>query len=285
MEYSTKHKLEQLERLHSEDTPRRLMITHTIESYWIPSQKKQSQSYKFKKFAKIFDFWNGHYTRHTFGSCLIRCANMKWIQWVFLKIQSGRDSVHRWTDGQGDTSIPPFQLRWSGGYNCVHISWDALFYRLSCRDDTHLFTLLDGVGCNLERAEVLVHGHLSFLLTLLGSVQQFQDGSIIVNNAVLLSAILEEILRTKLQDVIQFLDKTWNWLIHWLWSSHAILHHILVNISSENVLSPMWYQAINWTNVDLLSINPNCYSEVIGCISTALCRKWLQNIENTLYLY
>ena len=31
--------LEQLERLRSEDTPRRLMITHTIESYWIPSQK------------------------------------------------------------------------------------------------------------------------------------------------------------------------------------------------------------------------------------------------------
>ena len=32
--------LEQLERLGSEDTPRRLMITHTIESYWIPSKKK-----------------------------------------------------------------------------------------------------------------------------------------------------------------------------------------------------------------------------------------------------
>ena len=32
-------KLEQLERLRSEDTPRRLMITHTIESYWIPRQK------------------------------------------------------------------------------------------------------------------------------------------------------------------------------------------------------------------------------------------------------
>ena len=28
-----------LERLRSEDTPHRLMITHTIESYWIPSQK------------------------------------------------------------------------------------------------------------------------------------------------------------------------------------------------------------------------------------------------------
>ena len=36
----TKLELEQLERLRSEDTPRRLMITHTIESYRIPSQKK-----------------------------------------------------------------------------------------------------------------------------------------------------------------------------------------------------------------------------------------------------
>ena len=33
-------KLEQLEHLRSEETPRHLMITHTIESYWIPSQKK-----------------------------------------------------------------------------------------------------------------------------------------------------------------------------------------------------------------------------------------------------
>ena len=31
--------IEQLERRRSDDTPRRLMITHTIESYWIPSQK------------------------------------------------------------------------------------------------------------------------------------------------------------------------------------------------------------------------------------------------------
>ena len=33
-------KLEQLGRLRSEDTPRRLIRTHTIESYWIPSQNK-----------------------------------------------------------------------------------------------------------------------------------------------------------------------------------------------------------------------------------------------------
>ena len=62
--------------------------------------------------------------RHTFGSSLIRCANMKWILWVLLKIQSGYNFVHRRTDGQmdrqtdeqGETSIPPFQLRGSGVY-------------------------------------------------------------------------------------------------------------------------------------------------------------------------
>ena len=51
------YKLEQLERLRSEDTPRRLKITHTIESYLIQSQKKTSQSYKFEKFAKILNVW------------------------------------------------------------------------------------------------------------------------------------------------------------------------------------------------------------------------------------
>ena len=34
--------LEQLERLRSEDTPRRLMITHIIESCWIPQVKTRS---------------------------------------------------------------------------------------------------------------------------------------------------------------------------------------------------------------------------------------------------
>ena len=36
--------------------PRHLMIIHTIESYWIPSQKRQSQSCKFKEFSKISNF-------------------------------------------------------------------------------------------------------------------------------------------------------------------------------------------------------------------------------------
>ena len=67
---------------------------------------------------------------HTFWSYLMRCANMKWIWQVLLKIQSRQDCVHRrtdgWTDwrtdGQGETIIPPFQLRWSRGYNeCSHL--------------------------------------------------------------------------------------------------------------------------------------------------------------------
>ena len=37
------YKLEQLELLHSEDTLRRLMTTHTIESYLIPSKKKTTK--------------------------------------------------------------------------------------------------------------------------------------------------------------------------------------------------------------------------------------------------
>ena len=47
-----------LERLHSEDTPRRLMITHTIGHIGSQVKRRRSQSYKFKKFAKISNFLN-----------------------------------------------------------------------------------------------------------------------------------------------------------------------------------------------------------------------------------
>ena len=107
-----KKELEQLERLHSEDTP---------AASWLPIPLSHIGSQVKRRQSQIFEFWNKHYTWHTFWSCLIRCANMKWIPSVLLKIQSGHDSVHRQTngqmDGQGETSIPPFQLRWSWGYN------------------------------------------------------------------------------------------------------------------------------------------------------------------------
>ena len=53
-----KLKLEQLERLRSEDTPRRLMITHTIESYWIPSQKMTKSKLQILKIRQNFKFLN-----------------------------------------------------------------------------------------------------------------------------------------------------------------------------------------------------------------------------------
>ena len=68
---------------------RHLMVTHTIKSYWIPSQKKTKSKLQIS----------------------IICQNF-WL--VLLKIQSRHDSVHRRTDQEGETSISPFQLRWIG---------------------------------------------------------------------------------------------------------------------------------------------------------------------------
>ena len=50
--------LEQLEGLRSEDTPRRLMITHTIDSYWIPSQKKTKSKLQIEKIRQNLKFLN-----------------------------------------------------------------------------------------------------------------------------------------------------------------------------------------------------------------------------------
>ena len=60
-------KLEQLERLCSEDTHRRLMITHTIESYWIPSQKMTKSKLQILKIRHNFKVLNfeTHITRDT----------------------------------------------------------------------------------------------------------------------------------------------------------------------------------------------------------------------------
>ena len=96
---------------------------HDYRYHWVildpKSKEDKVKTTNLKNLPKfqMFEFWNNHYTRHTFWSCLIRCANMKWIRWVLLKIQSGHNSLLRWTEGQGETSIPPFQLRWSGGNN------------------------------------------------------------------------------------------------------------------------------------------------------------------------
>ena len=87
---------------------------HDYPYHWVildpKSKEDKVKVTNLKKSPKfqIFYFWNGHYTRHTFLNCLIRCANMKWIRWVLLKIQSGHDSVHRRTDGQTDKVMPVY---------------------------------------------------------------------------------------------------------------------------------------------------------------------------------
>ena len=89
---------------------------HDYPYHWVildpksKDDKVKVTNFKNSPKFQIFEFWNGHYTRHTFWSCLIRCANMKWIRWVLLKIQSGHDSVHRRTDGQTDKVIPVYPL-------------------------------------------------------------------------------------------------------------------------------------------------------------------------------
>ena len=68
------------------------------------SKEDKVKSTNLKNLTKFqfFYLWNKLYTWHTFRSCLIWCANMKWIPQVLLKKQSRHDSVHRQTDGQTD---------------------------------------------------------------------------------------------------------------------------------------------------------------------------------------
>ena len=105
---------------------------HDYPYYWvIMDPKSKEDKVKFTNWKnspklQIFEFCNKHYRQHIFWSCLIRCANMKWIRWVLLKIQSRHDSVHRRTDGEterrrdGETEkvkpvYPPFNFVEAGG--------------------------------------------------------------------------------------------------------------------------------------------------------------------------
>ena len=97
------------------------LLPHDYPYYWVILDPKSKQdkvkvtNLKNLPKVQILEFWNKHYTWHTFRSCMIRCVNMKWNQWVLLKIQSGHDSVHRLTR-QTDKMKPvyPLQLRWAG---------------------------------------------------------------------------------------------------------------------------------------------------------------------------
>ena len=81
----------------------------------------------------------------SFWSCLIRCANMKWIRQILLKMQSGQDSVHRRTDGQTDKVkpvYPPFNFVEAGGIKMfefrLRFHW-SLFLRFELTILQHWF--------------------------------------------------------------------------------------------------------------------------------------------------
>ena len=114
----------------------RIPPPHDYPYYWVilypKSKDDRVKGTNLKNLPKfhIFKVWNKLYTRHSFWSCLIICANMKWVRWVLLKIQSGHHSVHRRSDGRMDrrtrwNQYTPFQLRWSEGYNNAFI-WAPL---------------------------------------------------------------------------------------------------------------------------------------------------------------
>ena len=67
--------LKQLERLRSEDTPRRPMITHNIDQFILDPKSKQDKVTNLRHLPQLQMF----YTRHNFWSCLIRYVNIKWI--------------------------------------------------------------------------------------------------------------------------------------------------------------------------------------------------------------
>ena len=86
------------------DTLRLPMITHTSDSHQIPSENRQSQSYKFWQIAKNSNlkFCKKLNMQHTFWSCLIRCIDMKWIEPEPYVLQSG----HGMQDGRADRVKP-----------------------------------------------------------------------------------------------------------------------------------------------------------------------------------
>ena len=94
------------------------LLPHDYLHYWFLSDPKSNddkvKSYKFQNFVKNSEFgalWKYKFTIHLL-KLLDKIINMKWIQQVLLKIQSGHNSIHRQTDGwmDGPTSIPPFNF-------------------------------------------------------------------------------------------------------------------------------------------------------------------------------
>ena len=120
--FESNSQLEQLECLRSEDTPAASWLPILLSHIGSQVKIRQSQSYKFKEFQKISNFWILKQTLHV--TYLVKLLDM------MCKYEMDPTSIveetertrfcpqtDRWTDKQSETSIPLFQLCWSAGYN------------------------------------------------------------------------------------------------------------------------------------------------------------------------
>ena len=132
----------QLWTLHYWHFVREILPPHDYPYYWVildpESKEDKVKVTNLKNLSKyqFFQFWHKLYTRHTFWSCLIRCANMKWIRQVLLKLQwrhrfcpQTDEQTDRWTDDV-KPAYPPFNFV---GYNkllnkqsCHYWFWDTM---------------------------------------------------------------------------------------------------------------------------------------------------------------
>ena len=90
------------------DTPCHPMITHSSDSYQIPSQNKTKSKLQILKHCQKYKFCKKLYTRHTSWNCLIRGINMKWIQPELWALHSGHGM---WDGRRGRNQYTPQQLR------------------------------------------------------------------------------------------------------------------------------------------------------------------------------
>ena len=104
------------------------MITHTIHSYWIPSQNKTSQSYKFQEFANTSNFLILMKTLHATHLLMKLFDKMCKYEMDPASIVEDTEQTRfcpqmdRWMDGQTNrrkrwNQYTPFQLHWSVGYS------------------------------------------------------------------------------------------------------------------------------------------------------------------------
>ena len=163
--------LEQLEHLRSENTHRRPMTTHTIDSY----QTNQSESYKFEKLAKISNFQILKKTLHMIWSCLLRCVNMTWIWLVLWKLQSGPDSIHRQMDRRTE--------RWTNYMKPVNPPLNFVevggTIKLADTNPIHLlrvvFLHLNHISCQMKMYGVGLAGHIPCKLETASTISQYME--------------------------------------------------------------------------------------------------------------